>query len=90
MIMYKAEKIENGVRVYKNNQFYLELITEIHTDLDLFVQDFEEFFDILEEVDEQTLEKLLSCYNAYFKGKRYYKNQVGDYFKQNEGQLSLW
>ena len=88
--MYRAEKIENGVRVYKDNQFYLELITEIHTDLDSFVLDFEEFFDILEGLDDKDLEKILSCYNAYFKGKRYYKNQVGDYFKQDKGQLSLW
>ena len=90
MIMYRAEKIENGVRIFKDNQFYLELITEIHTDLETYVQDFEEFFDILEEADDSTLEKILSGYNAYFKGKRYYKNQVGNYFKQKEGQLALW
>lgn len=88
LVMYEVECFENRAKVFKDGVEYIEL--DVVSSCDNFIQDHEEFLDLLETLNEQDLEKILSCYNADFKGKQYRLNKVGDLIKADKGQLALW
>jgi hypothetical protein len=86
--MYKIKCLENRVKVFKDGVEYIEM--DVVTTCKNFLADHQELLDALETLTEDTLEKILSCYNADFKGKQYRLNKVGDLIKADKGQLALW
>lgn len=88
MIMYKIKCLENRVKVFKDGVEYIEM--DVVTTCKNFIQDHEEFFNILPQMDADTLEKILSPFNADYNGVKYRKDKVGDLIKEKEGQLALW
>ncbi len=88
MIMYKIKCLENRVKVFKDGVEYIEM--DVVTTCKNFLADHQELLDALETLTEDTLEKILSCYNADFRGKQYRLNKVGELVKNDKGQLSLW
>lgn len=88
MIMYKIKCLENRVKVFKDGVEYIEM--DLVTTCKNFLADHQELLDALETLTEDTLEKILSCYNADFRGKQYRLNKVGELVKNDKGQLSLW
>ncbi len=88
MIMYKIKCLENRVKVFKDGVEYIEM--DVVTTCKNFLADHQELLDALEILTEDTLEKILSCYNADFRGKQYRLNKVGELVKNDKGQLSLW
>jgi hypothetical protein len=86
--MYKIKCLENRVKVFKDGVEYIEM--DVVTTCKNFLADHQELLDALETLTEDTLEKILSCYNADFKGKQYRLNKVGELVKNDKGQLSLW
>jgi len=87
--MYEIECIENRIRVYKNGSFYLEWDDNLHTDHLTYVLDHEELWELLPTLDKDTLEKVLSGFNADYNGVKYRKDKVGDYIKTDKGQLTF-
>lgn len=88
MIMYKIKCLENRVKVFKDGVEYIEM--DVVSTCKNFLADHQELLDALETLTEDTLEKILSCYNADFRGKQYRLNKVGELVKNDKGQLSLW
>ena len=88
MTMYKIKCLENRVRVFKDGVEYIEM--DVVSTCKNFLADHQELLDALETLTEDTLEKILSCYNADFRGKQYRLNKVGELVKNDKGQLSLW
>lgn len=88
MIMYKIKCLENRVKVFKDGVEYIEM--DVISTCKNFLADHQELLDALEILTEDTLEKILSCYNADFRGKQYRLNKVGELVKNDKGQLSLW
>ena len=88
MIMYKIKCLENRVKVFKDGVEYIEM--DVVTTCKNFLADHQELLDALETLTEDTLEKILSCYNADFRGKQYRLNKVGELVKNDKGQLALW
>lgn len=88
MIMYKIKCLENRVKVFKDGVEYIEM--DVISTCKNFLADHQELLDALETLTEDTLEKILSCYNADFRGKQYRLNKVGELVKNDKGQLSLW
>ena len=86
--MYTVECLDNRARVFKDGVEYIEM--DVVTTCKNFIQDHEDLLNALNDLDEVTLEKILSVYNADFKGKQYRLNKVGDLIKADTGQLSLW
>jgi hypothetical protein len=86
--MYKIKCLENRVKVFKDGVEYIEM--DVVTTCKNFLADHQELLDALETLTEDTLEKILSCYNADFRGKQYRLNKVGELVKNDKGQLSLW
>ena len=87
---YTVEQNDNRITVYKDGLKYLEWDDNMHTDEDTYILDHEDLWDTLDSVSEETLDKILSCFNVDFKGKQYRKNKVGNLIKSQEGQLALW
>ena len=88
MIMYKIKCLDNRVKVFKDDVEYIEM--DVISTCKNFLADHQELLDALETLTEDTLEKILSCYNADFRGKQYRLNKVGELVKNDKGQLSLW
>ena len=88
MIMYKIKCLENRAKVFKDGVEYIEM--DVISTCKNFLADHQELLDALETLTEDTLEKILSCYNADFRGKQYRLNKVGELVKNDKGQLSLW
>lgn len=86
--MYTVECQDNRAKVFKNGVEYI--VMDVTTTCKNFIQDHEEFFNILPQMDADTLEKILSPYNADYNGVKYRKDKVGDLIKTNKGQLALW
>ena len=86
--MYTVECLDNRARVFKDGVEYIEM--DVVTTCKNFIQDHEDLLNALNDLDEATLEKILSVYNADFNGKQYRLNKVGDLIKADTGQLSLW
>ena len=88
MTMYKIKCLENRVKVFKDGVEYIEM--DVVTTCKNFLADHQELLDALETLTEDTLEKILSPYNADYNGVKYRKDKVGDLIKEKEGQLALW
>ena len=86
--MYTVECLDNRARVFKNGVEYIEM--DVVSSCKNFIQDHEEFFNILPQMDVDTLEKILSPYNADYNGVKYRKDKIGELAKANNGQLSMW
>ena len=86
--MYKIKCLENRVRVFKDGVEYIEM--DVVSSCKNFIQDHEELFNILPQMDADTLEKILSPFNADYNGVKYRLNKVGQLVKADNGQLSMW
>lgn len=86
--MYSVECLENRARVFKDGVEYIEM--DVVSSCKNFIQDHEEFFNVLPKLDSDTLERILSPYNADYNGVKYRKDKIGELVKTDNGQLSMW
>lgn len=87
--MYEVECLGDRVRVFENGKQYIELDTVTPCDSKNYLVDHYDFLEILKELDQDSLEKILSCYNADYNGVKYRKDKVGDFIKTDKGQLTF-
>ncbi|MBQ2174392.1 MAG: hypothetical protein II453_04775 [Alphaproteobacteria bacterium] len=87
--MYEIECIENRIKVFKDGSEYLEMDQPTPVACKRFVEDYEELLDALPTLDDETLESILSTFNADYNGVIYRKDKVGDFIKTDKGQLTF-